>query len=112
MSEHDDKTDREVLLELVAAMQGLNERTTRHSGGISALDARSSNADMSLEKRQADEILKRQQLERDIAETRAMQTTQTEMLGQILKILSNPLVKVVAAAVGTAILTYLAKGIQ
>lgn len=150
MSEEDpaEKTDRAVLLDLAATMRivalnvdtlvdgarGTNvrlgliearldkveDRADKTSMRVRDDGTRASQADLDIQARQAEEITKRQQLERDITDTRAEVRTiaeetraQTAILSQLAKVAANPFVKVVATAVGTAILSYLSmKGLR
>lgn len=110
--------ERVTLLESWRTEQEL--RVSRASLRVKELDAATSQVDLEIQARQAEEVLKRQALEKQIAETHTRveslattQETQLAILTRLDKVASNPLVKTVATAVGTAILTWLAsKGVR
>lgn len=110
--------ERVTLLESWRTEQEL--RVSRASLRVKELDAATSQVDLEIQAKQAEEVLKRQALERQIADTHARvealstsQETQLAILTRLDKVASNPLVKTVATAVGTAILTWLAsKGVR
>jgi hypothetical protein len=110
--------ERVTLLESWRAEQDL--RISRASLRVKELDAATSQVDLEIQAKQAEEILKRQQLESKIADTHARvealsssQEAQLAILSRLDKVASNPLVKTLAASIGTAILTWLAsKGVR
>lgn len=67
-----------------------------------------SQVDMAHESQLADEIVARKALAEKVDALTSSQATQTAILTRLDKIASNPLVKTVAASLGTAVLTYLA----
>lgn len=95
-------------------------RASRNSNRVRDLAEATSHVDLAHDAKIAAEIVARQKLERDAAETRALverlqaeTASQTAILGRLDKVASNPLVKTVATAVGTAILTWLSvKGLR
>ena len=95
-------------------------RASRNSNRVRDLAEATSHVDLTHDAKIAAEIVARQKLERDTAETRelverlrAETASQTAILGRLDKVASNPLVKTVATAVGTAILTWLSvKGLR
>lgn len=90
-------------------------RASRNSARVRELADSTSHVDLTHDAKIAAEIVARQELERRVAETHAMVETvkaetsqQTAILARLDRVASNPLVKTVAASVGTAILTWLA----
>ncbi len=83
-------------------------RAVKLSGGVRGL----SSADQQQAAALANEMTAREALAAEVKALTTMQETQLAILGRLDKVASNPLVKTIATAIGTAILTYLAtKGI-
>lgn len=95
-------------------------RASRNSNRVKDLAEATSHVDLTHEAKLAAEIVERQRVARDGAETRAIveklqaeMSLQTAILARLDKVASNPLVKTIATALGTAILTWLAsKGLR
>ncbi len=83
-------------------------RAVKLSGGVRGL----SSADEQQAAQLAQERSAREALATEVKALTTMQETQLAILGRLDKVASNPVVKTVATAIGTAVLTYLAtKGI-
>lgn len=95
-------------------------RASRNSNRVKELAETTSHIDLTHDAKIAAEIVERQKLAREVAETRAIvevvkseTASQTAILARLDRLTSNPLVKTVATAVGTAILTWLSvKGLR
>lgn len=95
-------------------------RASRNSNRVKELAEATSHVDLTHDAKIAAEIVARQELERRVSETHATVETiraetaqQTAILARLDRVASNPLVKTVATALGTAILTWLAsKGLR
>ena len=87
----------------------LETERTKHSGGLRGLSTSNAEQDAQL----AQERMAREALAAEVAAIKAETSTQTLLLGQLLKLGEKPVVKLIATAVGTAILTWLStKGIH
>lgn len=89
-------------------------RAARHSDQAKALETTTSNADLSIQAKQSEVIVKQLEQERKqnemharIETLAASQEVQMAILGRLDKLFANPLLKAVAAAVGFAILQWL-----
>jgi hypothetical protein len=97
-----------------------DQRLNRNSNRVRDLADTTSHVDLTVQAVKSEAIVKQMEQDRKIAETHTMveavkaeTAQQTAILARLDKVASNPLVKTVATALGTAILTWLAsKGLR
>lgn len=99
--------ERLVVVEMWKNEQDL--RASKMSGGVRAL----SQTDLAHEAMLAQEKVARETLAAEVAELKKETTRQTLLLAELLKLTEKPVVKLIAGAVGTAFLSWLAtKGLR
>ena len=84
-------------------------RASKHSGGVRAL----SQTDLAHDAQLAQERLAREALASKVDKMATETSQQTLLLAQLLKLTEKPVVKLIATAIGTAVLTWLsARGLR
>ena len=97
-----------------------DQRLNRNSNRVRDLADTTSHVDLTVQAVKSEAIVKQMEQDRKIAETHTMveavkaeTAQQTAILARLDRVASNPLVKTVATAIGTAVLTWLAsKGLR